>query len=61
MIATYKPEYIDIGLAVWIYFFNINAGISFDNVIKMMSIKVIGNIILSDSIKKFFAMLNINT
>ena len=24
MITTYKPEYIDIGLAVWIYFFNIN-------------------------------------
>jgi len=49
-----------VGLAIWIYFFNQNAGISFDNVIKLMAYKVIGNISLSDNMKKFFAFLNLN-
>lgn len=59
MITTYKTEYLEIGLAVWIYFFHINAGLSFDGVIKMMGYKVIGNLVLSDTIKKFLALLNI--
>ena len=42
------------------FFFNQIAGMSFDNVIKLMSIKVIGNIALSDTMKKFFAFLNLN-
>lgn len=60
LISTYKQEYIEIGLAIWIYFFNINANIPFDNVIKLLTIKIIGNIVLSDELKKFFAYLNIN-
>ena len=33
---------------------------SFDTVIKLMSIKVIGNVSLSDTMKKFFAFINLN-
>ena len=36
LISTYKQEYIEIGLAIWIYFFNANANIPFDNVIIAM-------------------------
>jgi hypothetical protein len=60
IISTYNPKYIEIGLAIWIFFFNQTSGMSFDNVIKLMSIKVIGNISLSDTMKKFFAFLNLN-
>jgi len=60
IISVYKHQYIEVGLAIWIYFFNQNAGISFDNVIKLMAYKVIGNISLSDNMKKFFAFLNLN-
>lgn len=60
LISTYKQEYIEIGLAIWIYFFNANANIPFDNVIKMLAIKIIGNVAMSDELKKFFAFLNIN-
>jgi len=60
IISTYGDKYIEIGLAIWIYFFNQNAGISFDNVIKMLGYKIIGNVGLSDTMKKFFAFLNIN-
>ena len=60
IITTYKPEYIELGLVIWLYFFNTNAGISFDNIIKLMTIKVIGNIILTDTIKKFLAFINLN-
>ena len=51
---------IEIGLAIWIYFFNQTADISFDNVIKLLGYKMIGNVSLSDTMKKFFAMLNLN-
>ena len=60
IITSYKSEYIELGLTIWLYFFNINAGISFDNIIKLMAIKVIGNIILTDTIKKFLAFINLN-
>jgi len=60
LISTYKQEYIEIGLAIWIYFFNANANIPFDNVIKLLAIKIIGNVVMSDELKKFFAFLNIN-
>jgi hypothetical protein len=60
IISTFDNKYLELGLAIWIYFFNINAGISFDNVIKLMGYKIIGNIVMSDEIKKFFAFLNIN-
>ncbi len=60
IISTYGDKYIEIGLAIWIYFFNQNAGISFDNVIKMLGYKIIGNVGLSDTMKKFFAFLNLN-
>ena len=60
LISTYKQEYIEIGLAIWIYFFNANANIPFDNIIKLLAIKIIGNVAMSDELKKFFAFLNIN-
>jgi hypothetical protein len=60
IISTYHTKYIEVGLAIWMFFFNQTAGMSFDNVIKLMSIKVIGNIALSDTMKKFFAFLNLN-
>ena len=60
VISTYGKSYIEIGLAIWIYFFNQNAGISFDNVIKLFGYKIIGNVSLSDTMKKFFAFLNLN-
>jgi len=41
-------------------FFNQTAGMSFDTVIKLMSIKIIGNVSLSDTMKKFFAFINLN-
>ena len=60
LISTYNQKYIEIGLAIWIYFFNQTADISFDNVIKLLGYKIIGNVTLSDTMKKFFAMLNLN-
>ena len=60
IISTFNIKYIEVGLAIWMFFFNQTAGMSFDNVIKLMSIKVIGNIALSDTMKKFFAFLNLN-
>ena len=60
VISTYSQKYIEIGLAIWIYFFNQTADISFDNVIKLLGYKMIGNVSLSDTMKKFFAMLNLN-
>ena len=60
IISTYNTKYLEVGLAIWMFFFNQIAGMSFDNVIKLMSIKVIGNITLSDTMKKFFAFLNLN-
>jgi hypothetical protein len=58
LISTYKADYVEIGLGVWIYFFHINAGMSFDAVIKLLGLKVIGAITMSDLLKKFFAFLN---
>ena len=60
IISTYNNNYIELGLAIWIYFFNKTASIPFDTVIKLLSIKIIGNIKLSDTLKKFFAFLNLN-
>ena len=60
IISTYNTNYIELGLAIWIYFFNQTASIPFDTVIKLLAIKIIGNIKLSDTLKKFFAFLNLN-
>lgn len=60
IISTFNKQYLEIGLAIWIYFFNQNANMSFDNVIKLMAFKMIGNISLSDIMKKFFAFLNLH-
>ena len=60
IISTYNTKYIEIGLAIWMFFFNQTAGMSFDTVIKLMSIKIIGNVSLSDTMKKFFAFINLN-
>ena len=60
VISTYNQKYIEIGLAIWIYFFNQTADISFDNVIKLLGYKMIGSVSLSDTMKKFFAMLNLS-
>jgi len=60
IISTYDSKYTEIGLALWIYFFNQNAGISFDNAIKLIGYKIIGHVSLSDVMKKFFAFLNLN-
>ena len=60
VISTYSQKYSEIGLAIWIYFFNQTADISYDNVIKLLGYKIIGNVSLSDTMKKFFALLNLN-
>jgi len=60
VISTYKADYVDIGLGVWIYFFHVNAGMSFDSVIKLLGLKVIGALNMSDTLKKFFAFLNLS-
>ena len=52
---------LEIGLGFWLYFFNQTAGLSFDNVLKMMALKVVGNLGMSDSLKRFFMLLNANT
>ena len=59
IISTYDQKYVEIGLAIWIYFFNQSADISFDNVIKLLGYKIIGNVSLSVTMKKFFALLNL--
>ena len=59
LISTFKQCNIELGLAIWLYFFNSNGGVTFDNVIKMMSLKMIGNVMMSDTLKKFFALINI--
>ena len=61
VISTYSQKYIEIGLAIWIYFFNQTADITYDNVIKLLGYKIIGNVSLSDTMKKFFAILNLNS
>ena len=60
IISTYSNQYLELGLAIWMYFFNAHAGVSFDTVVKMMSYKIIGNIVMSDELKKFFAFMNLN-
>jgi hypothetical protein len=59
LISTHKSEFLDVALGVWIYFFHINASMTFDAVIKLLELKIIGVLGMSDSIKKFFALLNI--
>lgn len=61
IISTYKADYVDVGLGIWIYFFHINGNMSFDAVIKLLGLKVIGAITMSDILKKFFAFLNMRT
>ena len=60
IISTFDKKYIEIGLAIWIYFFNQNASLSFDNVIKLLGYKIIGSVSLNEIMKKFFAFLNLN-
>ena len=60
IISTFDKKYIEIGLAIWIYFFNQNACLSFDNVIKLLGYKIIGSVSLNEIMKKFFAFLNLN-
>jgi hypothetical protein len=60
IISIYNQQYFELGLAIWIYFFNINGSVSFDNVIKLMGYKIIGNIMLTEQIKKFFAFINLD-
>ncbi len=60
VISTYKVNYVDVGLGVWIYFFHVNGGLSFDAVIKLLGLKVIGALNMSDTLKKFFAFMNMN-
>lgn len=60
LISTYKTDYVDVGLGVWIYFFHMNAGMTFDAIIKLLGLKVIGAITMSDTLKKFFAFLNMS-
>ena len=61
LITNYRKDYLDVGLGIWIYFYHINAAVKFDTAIKMLSLKVIGQMELSDTLKKFFAFLNMNT
>jgi hypothetical protein len=58
VISTYKADYVDVGLGVWIYFFHVSASMTFDSVIKLLGLKVIGAITMTDTLKKFFAFLN---
>jgi hypothetical protein len=57
----YNNKYLDTGLGLWLYYFNQYAKISFDNVLKMISMKVIGHIPFGDVIKRFFLLLTANT
>ena len=59
LISTYSQQYIEIGLAIWIYFFHVNANMAFGDIIKLLAYKIIGNISMSNELKKFFALLNI--
>lgn len=60
LISTYNFKYHEIGLLLWIYFFNINANIHFDTCIKLLSLKIIGNIQLSNETKKFLSYLHLH-
>ena len=60
LISTYKKDILDVGLGVWIYFFHVNAGLPFDIVIKLLGLKVIGELSLSEPLSKFFAFLNMS-
>jgi hypothetical protein len=60
LISTYKKDILDVGLGIWIYFFHINAALTFDGVIKLLGLKVIGELSLSESLSKFFAFLNMS-
>ena len=40
-------------------FFHINANMAFGDIIKLLAYKIIGNISMSNELKKFFALLNI--
>ena len=60
LISSYKADYVDIGLGVWIYFFHVCAGVSLDTAIKLLGLKVIGALNLTEVLKKFFAFLNLN-
>jgi hypothetical protein len=61
MITTYDSQYTEIGVGVWMYYFNQSASLSFDNVLKMLAYKVIGNVHLSDSLKRFFMLIAANS
>jgi hypothetical protein len=59
LLSNYNMNNIDVGIGVWIYFFHIMGNMSFDAVIKLLSLKVIGEVKLSEELTKFFAYLNI--
>ena len=61
IIITYDPRFIEIGLGIWLYYFNTNASLSFDAILKLMNYKIIGNIQLSDNLKRFFMLITANT
>jgi hypothetical protein len=61
LLSLYENKYLDVCLGIWLYYFNQYAKISFDNVLKMMSMKVIGHIPFGDVIKRFFLLLTANT
>jgi hypothetical protein len=61
LISTYKRDTLDVGLGVWIYYFHIHAALPFDGVIKLLGLKVIGQLALSESLSKFFAFLNMSS
>lgn len=60
IISIFHKKYLEIGIAICMYFFNINGEISFDNILKLLGLKIIGNITLTDELKKFFAFINLN-
>lgn len=61
IIVSYNIKYIDIGLGFWVYFFNQNCGgISFDSVLKIIGLKIVGNLHMSENLKRFFMLLNAN-
>lgn len=61
MITTYDTKYTEIGIGLWLYYFNISGGLTFDNVLKIMALKFIGHIQLTDNIKRFFLLITANS
>jgi len=60
ILLQYNTKNIEVGLGIWLYYFNQYAKISFENILKMMLMKVIGNISLGEVMKRFFLLLTAN-